>query len=60
MDDDFDTVKALAVIFDFIREANKKGAGKKSYELMLEFDKLFNVLTLEETELSPEIKKLIV
>src|SRR3989339_987621 len=59
MDDDFDTVKALAVIFDFIREANKKGAGKKSYELMLEFDKLFNVLTLEETELSPEIKKLI-
>ena len=41
MDDDFDTVKALAVIFDFIREANKKGAGKKSYELMLEFDKKF-------------------
>ena len=45
MDDDFDTPKALAVIFDFVKEANKKGGGKKSYELMLEFDKIFNVFT---------------
>lgn len=59
MDDDFDTPKALAVIFDFVKEANKKGAGKKSYELMLEFDRIFNVFTAEETILSPEIKKLV-
>ena len=59
MDDDFDTPKALAVIFDFVKEANKKGGGKKSYELMLEFDKIFNVFTAEEAKLSQEIKKLV-
>ena len=59
MDDDFDTPKALAVIFDFVKEANKKGGGKKSYELMLEFDKIFNVFTAEEAKLSPEIRKLV-
>ncbi len=59
MDDDFDTVKALAVVFDFVKKVNKKGGGKKSYELMLEFDKIFNVLTTEEVKLNPEIKKLV-
>jgi len=59
MDNDFDTPKALATIFDFIREVYKKGGGKKSYELMLEFDKIFNVLTIEEAKLSQETKKLI-
>ena len=59
MDDDFDTPKALAAIFDFVREVYKKGGGKKSYKLMLEFDKIFNILTLEEADLSHEIKKLI-
>lgn len=59
MDNDFDTPKALAVIFDFVREIYKKGGGKKSYELMLEFDKIFNVLIVEEADLSQEIKKLI-
>jgi len=59
MDDDFDTPKALAVIFDFIKEVNKVGGGKKSYELMLEFDKIFNVLTIEDVKLSSEIKNLV-
>ncbi len=59
MDDDFDTVKALAVIFDFVKEVNKKGGGKKSYELMLEFDEIFNILTKEDVKLSSEIKNLI-
>jgi cysteinyl-tRNA synthetase len=59
MDDDFDTVKALATIFDFVKEINKKGGSKKSYELMLEFDKIFNILSVEDVKLSPEIKKLV-
>ncbi len=59
MDDDFDTPKALAVIFDFVKDSYKKGACKKSYELMLEFDKIFNVLTLEERELDKDLQKLI-
>jgi len=59
MDDDFDTPKALAVIFDFVREVNKKGGGKKSYELMLEFDKIFNILDTEEEKIPTEIKNLV-
>ncbi|MBI2208651.1 cysteine--tRNA ligase [Candidatus Woesearchaeota archaeon] len=59
MDNDFDTPKALATIFDFVREVYKKEGGKKSYELMLELDRIFNVLTLEEAELSQEVKKLV-
>jgi len=59
MDDDFDTPKAWAVIFDFIKEVNKKGGGKKSYELMLEFDRIFNVLDLKEKKLDKEIEKLV-
>lgn len=59
MDDDFDTPKALAVIFDFVKEVNKNGGGKKSYDLLMDFDKIFNVLTIEDLKLNPEIKKLI-
>ena len=59
MDDDFDTPKALAVIFDFVKDVNKNGGGKKSYELMAEIDKIFNVLTLEDAEIPDEIKKLV-
>jgi len=59
MDDDFDTPKALAVIFDFVKEVNKVGGSKKSYELMLEFDKIFNVLTIEDIKMSSEIKNLV-
>ena len=59
MDDDFDTPKALAVIFDFVKEVNKKGGGKKSYELMTEIDNIFNVLETKEEKIPSDIKKLI-
>ena len=59
MDDDFDTPKALAVIFDFVKEVYKKGGSKKSYELMLDFNTIFNVLETEEEKIPTEIKKLI-
>jgi cysteinyl-tRNA synthetase len=59
MDDDFDTVKGLAVIFNFVKEVNKKGGGKKSNELMLEFDKIFNILDKEDRTIPPEISNLV-
>ena len=59
MDDDFDTPSALAVIFDFVKDVNKKGGGKKSYELMLEFNKIFNVLDTKEQNVPAEIRKLV-
>ena len=59
MDDDFDTPKALAAIFDFIKEVNKKGGGKNSYELMLEFDKIFGILETKEQKVPKEIMELI-
>jgi len=60
MEDDFDTPTALAVIFDFVREVNKVGGGKKAYELMKEFDSVFGILSeAEEVKLPKEVKELI-
>ena len=59
MDDDFNTPVAFSIIFNFMNEVNKKGGGKKIYNLMLEFDKIFNILTIKEKKISAEIKKLI-
>lgn len=59
MDDDFDTPKALAVIFNFVKEVNKKGGGEKSHNLMLEFDKIFDILEKNVEEIPEEIKKLV-
>jgi len=60
MDDDFDTPRALAVIFDFVREVNKVGGGKKAYNLMKEFDQIFGILSdIKETKLTKEIEELI-
>jgi len=47
LDDDFDTPKAFSSLFDFVRDVNKNGGGKNSYEFLLEIDKIFNVLTLD-------------
>ena len=61
MDDDFNAAKAVSVIFDFIKNVNKKGGGKKSYELMLEFDEVFGLgfKDLKEKRLDKEVKELI-
>ena len=59
MGDDFNTPVAFSIIFNFMNEVNKKGGGKKIYNLMLEFDKIFNILTIKEKKISAEIKKLI-
>jgi len=59
MDDDFDTPKALAVIFNLVKEANTKGGGKKAYSLMLEFDKIFNILDYEGIKMPSDLKELL-
>jgi len=59
MNDDFDTVKAMSVIFNFVRAVNKKGGGKKSYDLMMEFNKVFDILPDEEIKIPKELSKLV-
>ncbi len=59
MNDDFDTPKAFSVLFDFIREVNKNGGGKKSYSFMLDINAIFNILNLEEVTISEELKELL-
>jgi len=52
MDDDFNTPKALALIFVFMNKVNKSNINKKSAknikEFFLEIDKVFGILSLEE------------
>ncbi len=65
MDDDLNIPEALSVIFEFVRKANRLGAGKKALEQMLDFDKVLGLKlskaiewkTPEQAE--PGIRKLI-
>ena len=59
MNHDFDTPKAFSVIFDFVRRVNKGGGGKKSYELMLKIDKIFNILSVEKIKIPEKVKTLV-
>jgi len=60
MDDDFDTPRALAVIFNFVSKVNKAGGGKKAYNLMKEFDKIFGILSeTKKGKLPEEVEKLM-
>ena len=60
MDDDFDTVKTLAVIFDFVKECYKKDiGGKKAYNLMKEFNGIFNILDFKKETVPQEVLILI-
>jgi len=60
MDDDFDTVKAIAITFDFVRKSyKKKVGGKKTYNFFKEIDKIFGILDFGEKIIPEEIKKLV-
>jgi len=59
MNDDFDTPQAFSIVFDFVRKVNKIGGSKKSYELMLDIDKIFNILTIQKSTVPKKIEKLI-
>lgn len=61
MNDDFNTPRAFAVIYNFMKEVNKKGGGKKSYNLMLELDKVLdlNFKNLKKAQLETDINTLV-
>lgn len=49
MDNDFDTVKALATIFEFVKKSYKKNVGgEKTYNFFKELDKIFGILDLKK------------
>ncbi len=58
MDDDLNISEGLAAIFEFVKEANKIGAGNKSYKAMREFDKVLGILKHKEEKIPAEVKKL--
>lgn len=67
MDDDLEISNALAIVFDFVKDINtlimKGNIGKKDagniFNLMLQFDNIFDVLETRQEKISAEIKKLI-
>ena len=60
MDDDFDTPRAVAVIFDFVRKVNKAGGGKKAYAFMKEINEVFSIIAeAEEGKVPKEIAELV-
>lgn len=58
LDDDFDTPKAISVLFDFIRQANKKNSGKNCYNFIKEIDNIFDIFYIESFKITKEIIKL--
>ena len=60
MDDDFDTVKALAVIFNFVKTSYKKNqGGKAAYDLFKEFDQIFNIFKFKKPTITKKIITLV-
>jgi cysteinyl-tRNA synthetase len=65
MDDDLNAPKALSAVFEFVRQANKQGAGRKALHFMLDIDKVLGLRLGESGEwlppgkARPEIRKLI-
>ncbi len=63
MDDDLNISKALAAIFDFVKEINKLELGKKDSEkvidAMMKFDKVLGLLEGEKFKITEEQKKLV-
>ena len=60
LDNDFNTPNAFSVLFDFIREANTKGAGNEAFNFLKEINNIFDILTLTtDKKINKEIKELI-
>jgi cysteinyl-tRNA synthetase len=63
LDDDFDTPKAFAHLFEFIRSSRRKGVpGRRTLEFLVEFNALFDFLQVEvrpQEEIGSEVADLI-
>lgn len=57
MNDDFDTVKAIATIFNFVKKSYKKNicGGNKTYQLFRKFNQIFDIFKFEKTSIPDEI-----
>ncbi len=71
LDDDFNTSRAFATIFNFIKDTNKflehdsvsKKLVKKIYNFFVEINQIFNIIDFKKIEkpaISTEVKKLII
>ncbi|MDP4012501.1 MAG: cysteine--tRNA ligase [Candidatus Nanoarchaeia archaeon] len=58
MDEDLNISEGLAVIFEFVKEANKIGAGKKACKAIMEFDEVLGILSYEKEDVPEEIKEI--
>ncbi|MDA2921904.1 cysteine--tRNA ligase [Patescibacteria group bacterium AH-259-L07] len=60
MDNDFDTVKAIAILFDFVNESYKKNIGGKSaYKLFKKINKIFDIFTFKKPRIPQNITILV-
>lgn len=67
LDDNFNTPKAFAVLFDFMREINKyeildKKTAKEIYDFFVEINKIFGIIDFSKTKkqaVSTDVKKLV-
>ena len=60
LDDDFNTPRAFAAVFDFIRVRNVRGkSGRRCQELFRELDGLFGIIDFNMPGVESEIMKLI-
>ncbi len=65
MDNDLDMPKALAVLFDFVRDINKTGGGREVFDFMLDIDRVLGLGLGEaeewktEKEAEPKLRKML-
>jgi cysteinyl-tRNA synthetase len=60
LDDDFNTPRALAAVFEFIRNRNTQGqAGQATYQLFQELNRLFDFMQFDRDKGADEIAALI-
>jgi cysteinyl-tRNA synthetase len=60
LDDDFNTPRAFAAIYDFIRARNVRGrSGRRCHELLRELDGIFGIMDFSMQVVEGEIMKLI-
>ena len=49
------SLSTISVLFDFIRESNKKEPGKNCYELLKEINEIFDLFDFNEDKIPKEI-----
>jgi len=59
MDDDFETPKAIAAVFEMIKGVNKIGTGREAYDFLVEIDSVLGILKKEEGKINEDIESLI-